>query len=161
MAEDQHGLESQVSVRPYRDAGPLPSPATSETSLQRVQGGVAELEATLRQGHPVAPALLEELAAANDDLAGDLAGPGEIDLIEQAAVVSAASRQYELLNQVLAHTPPEDAAHVVESLASAAGVLQQVGAPTPLASAAARPGASPSATSSPQPTPWPTPTPTP
>jgi hypothetical protein len=162
MAEDEHGFVSQVSVRPYDRPASLPSaPATGESSLQRVQSGVAELEAVLRQGDPVAPALLEELEEANDDLAGELAGSGHIALIEQAAVVSAASRQYELLNQVLARTPPENAAPVAQSLASAAGVLQQLGAPTPLPAVSPQPSVSPSATAPPQPTPSPSPTPTP
>jgi len=166
MAEDEHGFGSQVSVRSYDGADSVPAPPTSESSLQRVQGRLAELEATLRLGDPVGPEFLEELERANDELASELADAGDIALIEQAAVVSAASRQYQLLNKLLAQTPPQDAEPVAESLASAAGVLHEVGAPTPLPAASPQPSVSPAATASPQPTPSPaqataSPTPTP
>jgi hypothetical protein len=154
MAEDQHVLSEQVSVRAYSGSGYVPPLIASETSLQRVQGNLAQLEAALRGGEPVAPYLLEELEQANDDLAAELDSGGQIALIEQAAVLSAASRQYQLLNDLLAQTPPEEAISVAESLASAAGVLHELGAPTPTPSVTPQPTASPSVTASPQPTPY-------
>jgi hypothetical protein len=172
LAESDNGaLSSRVSVRAYSGPAWEPAPATSQTSLQRVQGHLALLEASLRDGSPVAPRFLADLEEANDELAADIDSAGSIALLDQAAAVSAASRQYQLLDELLAQAPPGEAEPIAESLASAAGVLLRLGAPTPTPThppATPSPAASATATASPEPSPVPsqaapplTPTPAP
>jgi hypothetical protein len=159
LAEHDNGaLSNQVGIRPYSGSRTVSADVATESSLRRVQDHLAELEASVRDGEPVAPSFLADLEEANEDLAAELDGADSIALLDQAAAVSAASRQYQLLNELLAQTPPEDAEPVAESLASAAGVLQRLGAPTPAPThppASPQPTVSPAATTSPQPSPAP------
>src|SRR3990172_1005710 len=178
MADDGQALGESVSVsvRPYtpRSVEPAP-PASEQTPLQRVQEQVAALEESVRQGQPVGDGQLEELQEANNDLAADLGGPGEMALIERVAAVSIASKQFELFQKLREQPAGPSALAVQESIEAAAGVLEVLGTtvtpppatptPEPTVSPTPVPSAQPSATpgpgdtSSPAPSPSPTPSP--
>ena len=154
LAEDGQRLSGRasdsVSVKPYSATLVTTAAATSDqTPLERVQEGVAVLEEAVRQGEPVGVVVLEDLEEANNELAAELDGPEEIGLIEQVAALSAASRQYELLQELQAQSSGVQARAVEASLAAAEEVLHELGVtPTP----------PPTATPSPDPTPSPSPT---
>jgi hypothetical protein len=174
MADDGHKLSegASVSVRPYSPRSVGTSPAESEqTPLQRLQEQVAALEESVRQGQPVGDGQLEELQAANYDLAADLGGPGEMALVERVAAVSITSKQYELLQKLQEQPAGHSALAVQASLQTAAGMLEMLGTtvtppaatPTPEATASPTPVPSPqpSATAGPGETPLPSPPPSP
>jgi len=174
MADDGHklGEGASVSVRPYTPRSVGTSPAEPEqTPLQRMQEQVAALEESVRQGQPVGDGQLEELQAANYDLAADLGGPGEMALVERVAAVSITSKQYELLQKLQEQPAGHSALAVQVSLETAAGMLEMLGTtvtppaatPTPEPTASPTPVSSPqpSATSGPGETPAPSPTPSP
>jgi hypothetical protein len=154
LAEDGQRLSGRasdsVSVKPYSATLVSTAAATpDQTPLERVQEGVAVLEDAVRQGEPVEVVVLEDLEEANNELAAELDGPEEIGLIEQVAALSAASRQYELLQELQAQSSGVQARAVEASLAAAEEVLHELGVtPTP----------PPEATPSPEPTPSPSPT---
>ena len=156
MADDGQklGESASVSVRPYspRSADTSP-PASEQTPLQRVQEQVAALEESVRQGQPVGDGQLEELQAANNELAAELGGPGEMALVERVAAVSIASKQYELLQELQEQPAGASALAVQESLEAAAGVLEELGTTVtpPPATPTAEPAASPTPVPSPQP----------
>jgi len=172
MADDGQALGESVSVsvRPYtpRSVEPAP-PASEQTPLQRVQEQVAALEESVRQGQPVGDGQLEELQEANNDLAADLGGPGEMALVERVAAVSIASKQYELLQKLQEQPAGPSALAVQASLKAAADVLEMLGTtvtppagtptPEPTASPTPVPSAQPSATPGPGGTPSSSPTP--
>ena len=148
------GESASVSVRPYtsRSADTSP-PASEQTPLQRMQEQVAALEESVRQGQPVGDGQLEELQAANNELAAELGGPGEMALVERVAAVSIASKQYELLQKLQEQPAGASALAVQESLDAAAGVLEKLGTTVtpPPATPTAEPAASPTPVPSPQP----------
>ncbi|MDO8612390.1 MAG: hypothetical protein Q7R32_06155 [Dehalococcoidia bacterium] len=170
MADDGQALGESVSVsvRPYtpRSVEPAP-PASEQTPLQRVQEQVAALEESVRQGQPVGDGQLEELQKANNELAADLGGPGEMALVERVAAVSIASKQYGLLQKLQEQPAGHSALAVQESLEAAAGVLEMLGTtvtppagtptPEPTASPTPVPSPQPSATPGPGETPSPSP----
>lgn len=172
MADDGQALRESVtvSVRPYtpRSVEPAP-PASEQTPLQRVQEQVAALEESVRQGQPVGDGQLVELQEANNDLAADLGGPGEMALVERVAAVSIASKQFELLQKLQEQPVGPSALAVQESIEAAAGVLEVLGTtvtppagtptPEPTASPTPVPSPQPSATPSPGGTPSSSPTP--
>ena len=177
MADDGQALGESVSVsvRPYtpRSVEPAP-PASEQTPLQRVQEQVAALEESVRQGQPVGDGQLEELQEANNDLAADLGGPGEMALVERVAAASIASKQYGLLQKLQEQPAGPSALAVQASLKAAADVLEMLGTtvtppagtptpeptasptpvPSPQPSATPGPGGTPSPAPSPSPTPW-------
>jgi len=170
MADDGQALRESVSVsvRPYIPGSMEPAPPASEqTPLQRVQEQVAALEQSVRQGQPVGDGQLEELQEANNDLAADLGGPGEMALVERVAAVSIASKQFELLWGLQEQPAGASALAVQESLEAAAGVLEMLGttvtppAGTPTVSPTPVPSPQPSVTPGPGNTPSPVPSPTP
>jgi len=174
MADDGQALGESVSVsvRPYtpRSVEPAP-PASEKTPLQRVQEQVAALEESVRQGQPVGDGQLEELQKANNELAADLGGPGEMALVERVAAVSIASKQFELFQKLQEQPAGPSALAVQESIEAAAGVLEVLGTtvtppagtptPEPTASPTPVPSAQPSATPGPGDTPSPAPSPSP
>src|SRR3990172_3508574 len=177
MADDGQALGESVSVsvRPYtpRSVEPAP-PASEQTPLQRVQEQVAALEESVRQGQPVGDGQLEELQKANNELAADLGGPGEMALVERVAAVSIASKQFELFQKLQEQPAGPSALAVQASLKAAADVLEVLGttvtppagtptpeptvSPTPVPSAQPSatpgPGGTPSSSPTPSPTPW-------
>jgi len=168
MADDGQTLPESVSVsvRPYVPDSTEPAPPASEqTPLQRVQEQVAALEQSVRQGGPVGDGQLEELQEANNDLAADLGGPGEMALVERVAAVSIASKQFELLWGLQDQPAGASALAVQESLEAAAEVLEMLGATVtpPAGTPTAEPAVSPTPVPSPQPsvTPGPGSTPSP
>lgn len=173
MAEGGQRLSEQVSIRPYV---PTPErsapPASAQSPIERVQEQVAVLEEAVRRGETVEVGLLEELEEANSELAESLEDPGEVELVDRMAAVSAASKEYELLQTVQEQTSGVEARVVAASLAAAKNVLQKLGAtpepeptaspepsPSPEPTVAPEPTASPTATATPSPSPSPTPTP--
>jgi len=174
MADDGQRLResASVSVRPYtpRSVEPAP-PASEQTPLQRVQEQVAALEESVRQGQPVGDGQLEELQEANNDLAADLGGPGEMALVERVAAASIASRQYGLLQKLQEQPAGPSALAVQASLKAAADVLEMLGTtvtppagtptPEPTVSPTPVPSAQPSATPGPGDTPSPSSSPSP
>src|SRR3990172_5115356 len=111
------GESASVSVRPYASHSAGTPPAQPEqTSLQRVQEQVAALEESVRQGQPVGDGQLEELQEANNDLAADLGGPGEMALVERVAAVSIASKQFELFQKLQEQPAGPSALALQESL---------------------------------------------
>jgi hypothetical protein len=176
MADDGQGLSenASVSVKPYSpgaaDTGTQPP---EQTPLERVREQVAALEESVREGQAVGDRQLQQLQAANNDLAAELGGPEEMALVERVAAVSIASKQYDLLQKLQEQPAGPSALAVQESLATAAGMLEMLGttvtppaaSPTPEATASPTPVPSPqpSATSGPGETPSPslTPSPTP
>jgi hypothetical protein len=177
MADDGQALGESVSVsvRPYtpRSVEPRLVGASEQTPLQRVQEQVAALEESVRQGQPVGDGQLEELQEANNDLAADLGGPGEMALVERVAAVSIASKQFELFQKLQEQPAGPSALAVQESIEAAAGVLEVLGttvtppagtptpeptvSPTPVPSA--QPSATPGPGDTPSPAPFPSPTP--
>jgi hypothetical protein len=158
MAENGERLGGRVGATLF---GSTPTPtvpkAVAQTPLERVQKQVADLEDSVRHGEPVEPALLAELEDASNDLAADLAGPAEMGLVERAAVVSTASRQYDLLHALQGQSSTAPAQAVEGSLAAAVEVLERLGAtpepeteaspsPVPTSSYPATPTAAPSST---------------
>jgi hypothetical protein len=144
-------------------------PASEQTPLQRVQEQVAALEESVRQGQPVGDGQLEELQKANNELAADLGGPGEMALVERVAAVSITSKQYGLLQKLQEQPAGPSALAVQASLKAAADVLEMLGTtvtppagtptPEPTASPTPVPSAQPSATPGPGGTPSSSPTP--
>lgn len=152
MADDGRNLSEAVSVRPYAAARETsPPPEEPQSSLDRVQEGVAELESSIRLGEPVRPALLRELNAANSELAEELED-SETVLVERVAAVSAASRQFELLQGLREESAGLQSRAVTASMDSAEDVLSILGAPTPESSPAATPSPTPAPTATPSPT---------
>jgi len=162
MADDGQRLRESVSVsvRPYtpRSVEPAP-PASEQTPLQRVQEQVAALEESVRQGQPVGDGQLEELQKANNELAADLGGPGEMALVERVAAVSIASKQFELLQKLQEQPAGPSALAVQESIEAAAGVLEVLG--TTVTPPAGTPTPEPTASPTPVPSPQPSATPGP
>lgn len=162
MADDGQRLRESVSVsvRPYtpRSVEPAP-PASEQTPLQRVQEQVAALEESVRQGQPVGDGQLEELQKANNELAADLGGPGEMALVERVAAVSIASKQFELLQKLQEQPAGPSALAVQESLETAASVLEVLG--TTVTPPAGTPTPEPTASPTPVPSPQPSATPGP
>lgn len=160
MSESGEALNTttgQASVRPYvSDAAPAPEVAAEPTPLDRVRNQVAALEAAVRRGQSVDTATLWELEEASSDLAAELNSPDKIELLQRVAVVSAASQEYELLNE-LKEAPQGFSSLALEaSLAAAGDVLGKLGAtpePDPEPSPAATPDPSPTASPSPSATP--------
>jgi hypothetical protein len=154
MAEDGRRLGEQVSVRPYV---PTPeraaAPASVESPLERVQERVAVLEETVRQGETVEVGLLAELQEASSDLAESLGDPQEVALLDRMAAVSAATKEYDLLQTLREQSSGFEARGLEATLAAAENVLKKLGAtPEP------EPTPSPQPTASPEPTPSPEPT---
>ncbi len=128
------------------------------TSLERVQENVSVLEDAVREGEPVDVEFLRELKEASSELATDLAAPGEMGLIHRVAAVSAASREYELLQELQAQSSGAAALAVEETLQATVEVLEELGAaPTPTPTATPTPSPSPSPSASPSPSPPATP----
>ncbi len=167
LAEDGQRLSGRasdsVSVKPYSATLESTAAATSDqTPLERVQEGVGVLEDAVRQGEPVGVVVLEDVEEANKELAAELGGPEEIGLIEQVAALSAASRQYELLQELKAQSSGVQARAVEASLAAAEEVLHELGVtPTPEATPSPEPTPSPSPEPSAEPDEGPTTTPPP
>ncbi len=173
LAEDGQRLSGRasdsVSVKPYSATLESTAAATSDrTPLERVQEGVTLLEDAARQGEPVEVVVLEDLEEANNELAAELDGPEEIGFIERVAALSAASRQYELLQELQAQSSGVQARAVEAILAAAEEVLHKLGVtPTPPTEATPSPEPTPSPSPEPSATPdegptsTPPPTPTP
>ena len=168
-AEDGRRFDEQVSIRPYV---PTPErtapPASAQTPLKRVQEHVAVLEEVVRQGETVEVELLEEMEEASSDLAESLEDPGEVGFLDRMAAVSAASKEYELLQTVQEQSSGSEARVLEASLVAAENVLEKLGVtpePNPTASpnptTSPNPTASPEATASPEPTASPMATPSP
>ena len=133
MAEDGQRLGNSVSVLPYT---PTPEstqdPASALTPLETVQQEVAALELAVREGETVDVPFLEGLEEASSQLAADLDGPRQLDLIGRAAAVSVASRQHDLLQTLSEGSTGTRARAISASLAAADDVLEKLGAaPTP------------------------------
>jgi hypothetical protein len=157
MEEDGRRLDDQVSIMPYV---PTPErtapPASVQSPLERVQEQVAMLEEAVRQGETVEVGFLEELEEASSELAESLGDPGEVGLLDRMAVVSAAGKEYELLQTVQEQSSGFEARVLEASLAAAEDVLEKLGAtPEP------EPTASPEPTVSPEPAASPTAPPSP
>lgn len=157
MAEDGRRLGDQVSVRPYV---PTPertaAPASVESPLERVQEQVAVLEEAVRRGETVEVGLLEELEEASSDLAESLGDPREVALLDRMAAVSAASKEYKLLQTLREQSSGAERWGLEATLAAAENVLEKLGAtPEPEPTPPPEPTASPSVTPSPSPTPTP------
>lgn len=155
MAEDGRRLGDQVSVRPYI---PTPertaAPASVESPLERVQEQVAVLEEAVRQGETVEVGLLDELEAASSDLAESLEDSQEVALLDRMAAVSAASKEYKLLQTLREQSSGFEARGLEATLAAAENVLEKLGAtPEPEPTPSPEPTASPSVTPSPTRTP--------
>jgi hypothetical protein len=158
MAEDGERLRGSIGVSLFRSTPVATVPeAAAQTPLERVQEQVADLEYSVRHGEPVEPGLLADLEDASSELAADLDGPAEMGLVERAAAVSAASRQYELLQALQGQTSGTPPQAVEGSLAAAVAVLEKLGAtpepetesgssPEPTSSPTATPAAEPSST---------------
>lgn len=163
MAEGGRRLDDQVSIRTYI---PTPErtvpPASVQSPLERVQEQVAVLEEAVGQGETVEVEFLEGLEEASSELAESLEDPGEVELLDRMAAVSAASKQYELLQTVQERSPGLGAGVLEASLAATEDVLEKLGAtPEPEPTPSPEPTASPEPTVSPTVTPSPLPSPTP
>jgi hypothetical protein len=157
MAEDGRRLDAPISVRSYIPTPEhIAAPASMPGPLERVQEQVAVLEKAVRQEETVEVGFLGELEEASSELAESLGDPGKVGLLDRMAVVSAASKEYELLQTVQEQSSGFEARVVEASLAAAENVLEKLGAtPEP------EPSVSPEATASPEPTAFPTVTPSP
>jgi hypothetical protein len=128
--------------------------------LERVQEQVAVLEKAVRQEETVEVGFLGELEEASSELAESLGDPGKVGLLDRMAVVSAASKEYELLQAVQEQSSGFEARVVEASLAAAENVLEKLGAtPEPESPASPEPTASPEAAASPTAISSPSPTP--
>ncbi len=162
MEEDGRRLDDQVSIMPYV---PTPErtapPASVQSPLERVQEQVAMLEEAVRQRETVEVQFLEELEEASSELAESLGDPGGVGLLDRMAVVSAAGKEYELLQKVQEQSSGFEARMVEASLAAAESVLEKLGAtPEPEPTLSPEPTATPKPTASPTATPSPSPAPT-
>ncbi len=151
MAESGERLGSGVGVTLLRfTPAPTVPMAVAQTPLERVQKQMANLEDSVRHGGPVQPGLLAELEDASNDLAADLDGPAEMGLVERAAVVSTASRQYDLLHALQEQSSTAPARDLEGSLAAAVEVLEKLGAtPEPETEAGPSPVPTPSSSATP------------
>ena len=158
MADEGQKLSegASVSVKPYSPRSVDTAAPPEQTPLQRVREQVAALEDSVREGQAVGDQQLQQLQAANNDLAAELGAPDEMALVERVDAVSIASKQYELLQKLQDQPGGPSAIVVQESLETAAGVLEKLGATvTPVPATPA-----PEATASPTPDPSPQPSPT-
>jgi hypothetical protein len=163
MAESGRRLDDRVSVRPYVPSPERTAPPVSvQSPLERVQEQVAVLEEAVRQGEMVEVGFLEELEQASSELAESLEDPGEVGLLDRMAAVSAASKEYELLQTIQEQSSGFEAQVLEASLAAVGNVLEKLGAtPEPEPTVSPEPSASPKPTGSPTATPSPSPLPTP
>ena len=146
-----------VSVHPYDPPDtPFEETAPEKTALGRVHDQLAELEEAIRSGEPVDTALLWKIERASSDLAAELDSAGQIDLLDQVATVSAASREYELLQGLLLDGQGFSPLALEASLAATGDVLGKLGA-TPEPSPEPTPKPSPQPTAQPSPSGEPTP----
>ena len=155
MAEDGQSLSRQVGISRYTPSpGPTAAPVSVQTPLERVQERVAVLESSIRQGEPVEVELLAALEKASNELAADLEGSADLELMKRVAATSIASKQYELLQELQGRSSGLREQAIEASLAAAAEVLEKLGAtpePLPGLTPSPEPASSPMATPSPQP----------
>lgn len=156
MTEEGRRLDDPISIRSYIPTPERTAPPASVPSpLERVQEQVVVLEEAVRQGETVEVEFLGELEEASSELAQSLGDPGEVELVDRMAAVSAASKEYELLQTVQEQSSGFEARVLEASLAAAEDVLEKLGAtpepepttsPEPTSSPAATPSAVPSLT---------------
>lgn len=142
-----------VSVYPYDPptAPAEPAPA-EETTLGRVHDQLTELEDVVRSGGAVDTALLWDIENASNDLAAEIDTAEEIELVERVAAVSAARREYQLLQALQADPQGFSPLALEASLAATGDVLGKLGA---------TPEQTPEPTTKPTPSPQPTGEPSP
>jgi hypothetical protein len=155
MAEEGRRLDDPISIRSYVPTPERTAPPASVPSpLERVQEQVVVLEEAVRQGETVEVEFLGELEEASSELAQSLGDPGEVELVDRMAAVSAASKEYELLQTVQEQSSGFEARVLEASLAAAEDVLEKLGAtPEPEPTVSPEPTTSPEPTSSPAATP--------